>query len=270
MTWRRGASTWAWVVSAATLALGCAAPVASPSPPVSLTVFAAASLGRALEDATAAYSAAVPGTKIVLSTDSSATLETQIEQGAPADVFLSADTTNPQKLIDAGLVDGQAIAFAGNELTIIVPLENPAGIVSAADLGRDGVRVIAAGDEVPITRYATQLVENLAALDGYPADFSSAYTNNIVSREDNVAAVRTRIELGEGDAAIVYVSDAFASGDKVDQIPIPDGANVRATYAGVVIGRTPIPAAAHAFLDWLAGPSGQAVLDRFGFLPPSA
>ena len=233
-----------------------------------LTIYGAASLKGALEEAKAAYETANPGTTVTLSTDSSSALETQIEQGAPADVFLSADTTNPQKLVDAGLAEGAAVPFAGNELTIIVPTANPAGITTPADLAKSGVKVIAAGDEVPITKYATQLVENLAKEAGYPADFAATYTANIASKEDNVKAVVAKIELGEGDAGIVYVTDAKAS-TKVTTVDVPDAANVPATYAGVVVKASRNAAAAKAFLDWFAGPDGQAILSTFGFLPPS-
>jgi molybdate transport system substrate-binding protein len=251
---------------------GAAAPSASdpaaPAQAVELTVFGAASLKTALEQAKAAYEAAVPGTTVTLSTDSSAALTTQIEQGAPADVFLSADTANPQKLVDGGFADGAPVAFAGNELTIITPTDNPGGLTTALDLGNAGIRVIAAGDEVPITKYATQLVENLAALPDAPADFAAAYAANVASKEDNVAAVRAKIELGEGDGAIVYVTDAAAS-DKVATIEVPDGANVPATYAGVVVKASANLEAARAFLDWFAGPDGQEILGNLGFLPPT-
>lgn len=282
MTFRRRALLVALVVMAAggcaTGPTGTTAPVsdvASPTAtaaaatdPVGLTVFAAASLRRAMEAAVTAYEVATPGTTIALATDSSAALRTQIEQGAPADVFLSADTTNPQTLVDGGLADGPAVAFAANELTIIVPDGDPGGIAMPADLGRAGVRVIAAGEEVPITRYATQLVRNLAVLDGFPTGFAAAYEANVVSREDNVAAVVAKIELGEGDAAIVYATDAMAAGATVEVVAVPAEANVRATYAGVVIDGANEPAAAHDFLDWLLGAGGQAVLGGFGFLPP--
>jgi molybdate transport system substrate-binding protein len=235
--------------------------------PVELTVYGAASLKGALEQAKAAYEAANPGTTLTLSTDSSSALETQIEQGAPADVFLSADTTNPKKLVDAGLADGAPVAFAGNALTVIVPAANPAGITSPADLAKAGVRVIAAGDEVPITKYATQLVDNLAKEAGYPAGFAAAYAANIASKEDNVKAVVAKIELGEGDAGIVYVTDANAS-TKVATIDVPPTANIPATYDGVVVKGSTKAAAGKAFLAWFAGPEGQAILGELGFLPP--
>jgi molybdate transport system substrate-binding protein len=232
-----------------------------------LTIFAAASLKNMLAEAETAYEAANPGTELTISTDSSAALETQIEEGAPADVFLSADTTNPQKLVDGGVASGEAIPFAGNKLTVIVPTDNPAGIQSPADLAKPGLRIIAAGDKVPITKYATQLVENLAAEADDPDGFAAAYVANVASKEDNGGAIVSKIELGEGDAGIVYVTDAAAS-HEVTPIEIPDAANVPATYAGVVVGESPNQDAAAAFLDWLAGPEGQEILSSFGFLPP--
>lgn len=126
--------------------------------------------------------------------------------------------------------------------------------------------MIAAGDGVPITHYAAELVANLAAAPDYPAGFAAAYTANIVSREDNVAAVLAKVELGEGDAGIVYATDAAAS-DRVDVLEIPAGARVAATYAGVVLRDAAHPEAAAAFLAWLAGPKGRAVLEPLGFGP---
>ncbi|HEY4753457.1 MAG TPA: molybdate ABC transporter substrate-binding protein, partial [Candidatus Limnocylindrales bacterium] len=175
---------------------------------------------------------------------------------------------NPQKLVDKGLASGAPTKFAGNLLTVIVPTANPAGIQTPADLAKSGVKVIAAGDTVPITKYANQLVANLAKQTGYPADFAAKYAANIASKEDNVAAVVTKVGLGEGDGGIVYVTDAKGS-DKVTAVDVPAAANVPATYGGVVAKASPNQDAAKAFLAWLAGPDGQAVLAPFGFLPPS-
>jgi molybdate transport system substrate-binding protein len=244
---------------------------ASPSPSAAggeLQVYAAASLKAALVKVAQAFTAANPGTTLTVSTDSSAALETKIEQGAPADVFLSADTANPQKLIDKGLASGTIAKFAGNLLTVIVPASNPAGITSPADLADGGVKVIGAGDAVPITKYAAQLAANLAKQPGYPADFAARYAANVVSKEDNVAAVVSKVELGEGDAAIVYVTDAKTS-SKVRTIDVPAAANVPATYGGVVVRASARSDAAGRFLAWLAGPDGQAVLASFGFQPLS-
>jgi molybdate transport system substrate-binding protein len=254
---------------AASPAAGTGSPTAAASAaPVELTIYGAASLKGALEQAKVAYEAANTGTTVTLSTDSSSALETQIEQGAPADVFLSADTTNPKKLVDKGLADGTPVTFAGNELTVIVPTANTAGIATPADLAKAGIKIIAAGDEVPITKYATQLVGNLAKEPDYPTDFVAAYQANVVSKEDNVKAVVAKIELDQGDAAIVYVTDANAS-TKVATVEVPAAANVRATYDGVVVKASTNAVAAHRFLDWFVGTEGQAILGPLGFLPPS-
>jgi molybdate transport system substrate-binding protein len=242
---------------------------ASDVPAADLTIFAASSLKNALVQAKVAYESANPGTTLTISTDSSAALETQIEQGAPADVFLSADAANPKKLVDGGFASGDAVPFAGNTLTIVVPTDNPGGVTSPMDLAKSGLKVISAGDEVPITKYAKQLVTNLAGLSGYPANFADSYAANVVSKEDNVKAVVAKIELGEGDAGIVYVTDAAAS-DKVKGVDVPDEANVAVTYEGVVVKASPNQAAATAFLEWLAGAEGRAILQQFGFLAPAS
>ncbi len=246
-----------------------AAASAAPSPAaVELTIYGAASLKGALDKAKTAYESAHAGTTLTISTDSSSALETQIEQGAPADVFLSADTTTSKKLLDKALASGAAVNFAGNVLTIIVPTANPAGISTPADLAKSGVKVVAAGDAVPITKYATRLVTNLAKVSGYPTDFAAKYAANIASKEDNVKAIVAKIELGEGDAGIVYVTDAKAS-SKVATVDVPAAANVPSTYAGVVVRGSTHQDAAAAFLTWFAGPDGQAILESFGFLRPS-
>jgi molybdate transport system substrate-binding protein len=247
----------------------CSVASATPVAQVDLTIYGAASLKGVLEKARAAYEAAVPGTRLTISTDSSATLGAQIEQGAPADVFLSADMKNPQELVDGGFAAGDLVPFARSRLTVIVPVDNPAGLRTPADLAKAGVKVIAAGDHVPITAYANELVANLAKEAGYPADFAAAYAANVLSREDNAKALITKIELGEGDAGIAYVTDAIAS-TRVATIDVPDSARVEATYAGVVVKDSGNPAAAAAFLHWLAGPDGQAILAGFGFVPVSA
>jgi molybdate transport system substrate-binding protein len=234
--------------------------------PANLTIYGAASLTAALGKVKATYDAANPGTTLTISTDSSTALETKIEQGAPADVFLSADTANPQKLVDKGLAAGSVTKFAGNLLTIIVPTGNPAGIQTPADLAKNGVKIVTCGPTVPIAKYATQLVANLATQPGYPADFVARYNANVVSQQDNVSAVVSQIALDDGDAGIVYVTDARTS-TQVQTIAIPAGANVPATYGGVVVKASANVAAAQAFLTWLAGPDGQAVLASFGFLP---
>lgn len=232
-----------------------------------LTVFAAASL----HDVVAALAQPfmqVSGLRIESSTDASSTLRVQIEQGAQVDAFLSADTRNPDALATEGLIDGSVVTFARNSLVIIVPRTNPAGIRTPWDLARPGVKVIAAGDSVPISSYATRLVDALAQLPAAPPAFAAAVDANVVSREDNVTAVVTKIALGEGDAAIVYGSDAVTSAS-VTVIPLPSGIQVVATYAGAVPTTARNRAGGRRFLDWLTSPAGQALLAPFGFSPLS-
>jgi molybdate transport system substrate-binding protein len=159
------------------------------------------------------------------------------------------------------------VDFAGNLLTVVVPTANPAKITSPADLAKPGVKVIAAGDDVPITKYALQAIGILGGLPGYPANFAKAYAANVVSREDNVKALIAKIELGEGDAGIVYATDAKAS-TKVRTIDIPPMANIPATYGGVVVKASKVVAEAHLFLDWVKGREAQTILGQLGFLPP--
>jgi molybdate transport system substrate-binding protein len=235
---------------------------------VELMVYGASSLKVALDAIKTAYATVAPGVTLTIATGASSTLRSQIEQGGPADVFLSADRSNPKALVDAGLADGTAVDFAGNRLTVIIPTADPAGIATPADLARAGTKVIAAGTDVPITNYATEVVAKLATQPGYPTGFAAAYDANVVSREDNVKAVVAKVELGEGDAAIVYVTDAKAS-TRIKTIEIPPAADVPTTYAGLVVKRTAHATAAHAFLTWLTGSDGQKVLAGFGFMPPS-
>lgn len=232
----------------------------------SLTVLAAASLQDVLDEIEVAYEASVPGTDLLIATDSSAALRAQIEQGAPADVFLAADTANPDALVDAGL-GVETVVYAGNSVALIVPMENPARIGSPADLAAPGVQIIAAGPEVPITSYVAEVVANLAELPDYPAAFADAYASNVVSEEDNVRGILTKVALAEGDAGFVYQTDAQSSAD-VRDIPIPDDANAHAVYGGCVISDSDNPEAAEAFLAWLAGPDGQAILAEYGFIEP--
>jgi molybdate transport system substrate-binding protein len=253
-------------VFAATLALAGAACTAKPAP-ANLTLYVASSLSDAVVAATAEYKTAHPEVTFTVSTGSSTALRTQIEQGAPADVLLSADLENPLKLFDAGLADGGLVNFTSNRLAIVVPKGNPARLTSPFDLGRPGVRVVAAGEEVPITGYTTSLLGNLTGLPGAPDNLFVTYTYNIVSREEDVRTLLAKVELGEADAGVVYATDARSS-DKVDTVPIPDAAQVKALYGGIVIRTSRASDAAHEFLTWLTGPAGQAKLASFGFNPP--
>jgi molybdate transport system substrate-binding protein len=257
--WRFG------VVAALATALalgGCASP--DPSG-VEIVVAGAASLQDALNAGATSYEHSHPAVGVRFSFDASSALRAQIEQGAPVDVFASADITNPQQLLDHGLAEGPVRVIARNQLVIVVPRSTSAVVATPADLARPGVKVIAAGPDVPISKYAGQLAAKLARLPGYPPDYATRVAANIVSREDNVRAIVAKVALGEGDAGIVYATDAMAA--NVGTVEIPAGSNVIATYGAVTIKASRHPAEVRGFVEWLAGPDGQAVLDRFGFLP---
>jgi len=245
-----------------------AASAASAGPATELQIYAAASLKSVLAKVKAAYEADNAGVTLTVSTDSSTALETKIEQGAPADLFLSADTTNPQKVVDKGLASGTVVKFAENRLTVIVPTDNPAKIATPADLAKSGVKIIACADGVPIQKYTTQWLAKVAALPAYGASFGSKFKANVVSREDNVGAIVAKVGLGEGDAGVVYVTDAKSS-DKVTPIAIPSDENVPAVYGGVVLKASRSVDAATAFLTWLASPTGQQILSDAGFVTTS-
>jgi molybdate transport system substrate-binding protein len=231
-----------------------------------MTVMAAASLKDVVRELDAEFLNGAD-VEVAAGTGSSAAIRIQIEQGSPTDVFLSADTANPDALVAAGLTDGPPVAFASNRIVMVVsefarqPIDDP------FDLATPGVRIVAAGEAVPISRYATDAVERLAALPGAPDGFAAAVERNVVSREDDVRAALAKVEIGTGDAAFVYATDALAAAD-VRTIELPAEASVRAVYAGVVIGASSLKPEAHRYLDVLIGPTGQAILARHGFLPP--
>ena len=249
------------VVVALAVFVGCSS---APAAPAQLTVLAASSLSSSLSDLSAAWKTTHPNTTLVTSTGATSALRTQIDQGSPADVLLGADTTNAQALIDEGDGVGPLTKFATNLLTVIVPASNPKGIQTPADLAKPGVCVIGAGADVPITKYATQLVTNLAARPEYGADFAARYTANVCSMEDNVGAVVNKVSLGEGDAAIVYVTDARSAAN-VATIAVPADSNVLATYGGVAVKASTSASTAADFLTWMRGTEAQAVLAAHGF-----
>lgn len=228
-----------------------------------LTIFAAASLRDVMADLEREYMTDAT-VSLTFAFDASNTLRTQIEHGAPADVFLSADELNANVLDENGQASGAPVVFTANRLAIIVPEGHPAGVDDWPDLARPGVRIIGTGAQVPIEGYASELIERLGALPEAPRGYADGVRANILSREDNVRAVLARIELEEGDAGIVYATDARSS-DAVRMLPLPEEVVVVARYAGVVMTDSPRQAAARAFLDWLGGPEATAVFASHGF-----
>jgi molybdate transport system substrate-binding protein len=185
------------------------------------------------------------------------TLVTQIEQGAAADVFASADTTNLDKLTADGFTSGNSQVFAHNKLEIVVGAGNPKHITGLADLAKPGVIYITEAATVPAGKYALQSLAS-AGVKVTPK-----------SLETDVKSVVSKIELGEADAGIVYVTDVKAAGSTVAGVPIPDSVNVIATYPIVAIKGTTNLDVADTFIAYVLSADGQAMLQSFGFLPAS-
>lgn len=238
-------------------ACGSPAPVSSsPAAPSPVTVFAAASLTAAFQSIGAVVGRADPRLKAEFNFAGSSTLVAQIQQGAPADVFASADQPNMRKLLDGGLVSGSPRVFATNRLQIVVAAGNPKGITRLADLVRPGLVVVLCAPAVPCGRYAAQALQK-AGVSVVPA-----------SQETDVKAVVSKVALGEADAGIVYVTDVKAGGVKVQGVVIPDGQNVVASYPIALVKAAHDGRAAQAFVDFVLSPQGQRILAGFGFGGP--
>jgi molybdate transport system substrate-binding protein len=197
-----------------------------------------------------------PDATIVLNFASSSDLVTQIDEGAPADVYASADEANMTKLIDAGGSAGDPRVFATNALQIIVEAGNPKGITGVADLARPGIVYVTCAPDVPVGKYGAQVLTN-AGVTVTPA-----------SLEESVKGIVTKVTLGEADAGIVYLTDVIAAGDQAQGVDIPAGINVTASYPIVVTKEAPNPDGGRAFVDFVLGQDGQSILAGHGFTAP--
>jgi molybdate transport system substrate-binding protein len=234
----------------------------------SLTVFAAASLRSALEDLSPRFEQQHPGVKVRFNFAGTQTLATQVEQGAPADVFVSADQPHVDQLLRARRIKAPVV-IARNRLVVIVPRTNPAHLVSPFDLSRKGVKLDLAAPGVPAGNYARLVLERLGGQPAAPAEFTRLALANVVSQEDNVEAVVQKVALGEVDAGIVYQSDLQTpNGKRAQAIALPDAVNVANVYPAAIVAGAREPALAQAFLDFLRSAEGQAGLQRFGFEAP--
>lgn len=244
--------------SVATTGVSAAATTAAAGPAAvgALTVFAAASLTDAFTELGEAFTAANPDADITFSFAASSALVTQIGEGAPADIFASADLSSMAKLTEAGDNASEPEVFTTNLAEIIVGPSNPKGIAGVADLADDDLIVISCAPEVPCGRYAEQVLDNA----GVAVAFKSL--------EENVRAVVSKVTLGEADAGIVYVTDVISAGDAADGVEIPPDINVVAEYPIAVTKEAPNPEAAQAFIDFVLSDAGQAILASFGFVSP--
>jgi len=226
---------------------------ARPTGPV--TVFAAASLTVPFHEAKGPLTAANAGLSLTYSFAGSNALVTQITQGAPADVFASADTANMARVVDAGLV-GTPVTFARNKLQIAVTAGNPRNITGIADLARSDVAVVLAAPGVPVGDYTRQVLVD------------QRVTVTPRSLETDVRSAVAKVSSGEADATVVYVTDVIAAGAKVAGVSVPDAAQPAVTYPIAVVKATGNPTAAQAFVDAAVSGEVQKALRTAGFLPP--
>ena len=236
--------------------------------PEHLSVYAAASLSDAFNEIADSLERRDPELKIDFNFAGSQVLVLQLGQGAAADVFASADDRLMKVAQDSGLIEGTPQTFARNRLVVIVPKGNPARIGKLQDLARTGVKLVLAADAVPAGHYAREAIFRLARSAGYPPDYSRRVLANVVSYEENVRSVASKVQLGEADAGFVYISDVTpAVGRQVRRFDLPDTANVMASYPIALVRHARNTEAAKTFIDFVLSPSGQAVLTKNGFLP---
>ena len=245
---------------------GSSSPSSAASPSsTKLTVFAAASLNKVFPQIAAAFQQTHAGVKFTFDFAGTDTLTTQIEQGAPADVFAGASTKYGDELSGKGLIDAPQI-FATNALVVVVPAANPAHITSLRDLTKPGVKLVVGDATVPIGAYTRKVLGNLDAT--YGASYSTKVTKNIVSEALDVTSILTSVSLGNADAGFVYVTDAQSAGSQVKTIALPAAAQAVADYPIGVVKASKSATVAQQFATFVLGAQAQAILKAAGFGPP--
>jgi molybdate transport system substrate-binding protein len=232
------------------------APAKQDEPSGELTVFAASSLTESFAAIAEQFEKRNPDVTVKLNFDSSSNLAAQIQQGAPADVFASADEANLRKAVDSGDVAAEPVVFARNRLEIAVEKGNPERIKGLADLDESGLVVVLCADAVPCGRYAAE------------AFAKASVTVSPASKEESAKAALSKVSLGEADASVVYVTDVKAAKGEVGGVKIPDRHNVIATYPIAAVRESEQPAAGKAWVRFLRSKGAQSTMRRFGFLPP--
>ena len=236
-----------------------------------LQVFAAASLADAFNDLGRMLEQQHPGLVVRFNYTGSQQLAAQLEQGAVADLYASADDRWMSYAQDRGLVVGDPWLFARNRLVVIVPKTNPARIQKVQDIAKGGIKIVLGADAVPVGRYSRMVIRNLSRSEGFPSDFATRTLANVVSEEENVKSVVSKVQLGEADAGIVYHSDVTpAVARYVRVFEVPDSANVIASYPMALVRGGTAPEAAKAFMELVLSAEGQRVLERHGLMPVAA
>ena len=236
------------------------------TPTQELHVFAAASLREAITEAADAFQHANPEVRVVSNFAGSQVLRLQIESGARADLFVSANPDHLDSLQRDALLLAPPTVVATNELVLAVPAGNPAGVTGITDLSQPGRRVVMAAESVPAGAYARQMLALQAAVTGRP-ELADAVLQRVISFETNVRQVAAKLELGEADAGFVYRTDVLASGGRLQVIETPPQLQVTANYPAAVLSDAPNPQLAERFLTFLRSPEAQAILTHHGFGP---
>lgn len=258
----------------------CAAP-AAPAPtavslattepaPQILTVFAAASLTESFTELGKQFEAAHPGVKAIFNFAGSQQLRAQLEQGAQADVFASANTKEMNAAIASSvIISGTQKTFARNRLVVIYPKDNPGKIGTLADLVRPGLKLVVADKAVPVGQYTVDMLEKMSRDPAYGADFADKVRANEVSRENDVKSVVAKVRLGEADAGVVYSTDVTPSAAQdVTALAVPDHFNQIAIYPIAPLANAIRTDLAQQFVDLVLSETGQAVLKGYGFISP--
>ena len=247
-----------WVRSMTLLALVGAGCAGSGEKTVDgeVLVSAAASLTEAFTVIEDAFEDANPGIDVLLNLASSSSLREQILEGAPVDVFASANTSNMDRVSEAGAVAGEARVFAKNTLQIAVPAGNPAGVTGLVDFANQELLIGLCAEDVPCGDLGRQALDN------------AGVTPSIDSNEPDVRALLTKIEAGELDAGIVYVTDVISTEGGVEGVEIPENQNVVAEYSIAILVDAPNAEAAAAFVSFVMSDAGQGIMGEYGFIAP--
>jgi len=241
-------------------------PSASP-PSTRLTVLAAASLTKVFPQIGALFARGHPGVGYTYSFAGTDQLAAQVQQGAPADVFAGASTKYGDQLADDGQIKPYTV-FCTNQLVLITPASNPAGITSPQDLATKPVKLVIGSEVVPVGAYTRTVLSNLDSV--YGDGYSGRVLSKVVSNEDAVTSIVTKIESGEADAGFVYITDSLAAGSQVDTIPLPAEAQAVAKYPAAVVSASTHGSTAQAFVEFLLTPPAQDLLRKAGFGAPPA
>jgi molybdate transport system substrate-binding protein len=244
--------------------------LAAVSPPV-LTVFAAASLTDAFEELGELYRRKHGGGDVRFNFAGSQQLAAQLEHGAGADVFASADQRWMGHVQRLGLARERPVVFARNRLVVVLPRPNPGRIERLQDLAREGVKLVLAAEAVPAGQYSRETLGRLAGRPGFAPDYDRRVLANLVSEEENVKGVVAKVQLGEADAGLVYASDVGSEiAGRFRVLDIPEEANIVASYPIVALAASTHPEAARAFIELVRGPEGRSILAKHGLVPPPA